>query len=138
MSHSEHANLIEAALNARQYAHAPYSKFRVGTALLTESGNFYCGVNVENISYGLTICAERSAIVSAIAAGETKFKILVLALPGGGTPCGACRQVISEFCDDLPILIVDSDNPEQIEETSLDILLPQRFAFTPPEENAEE
>ena len=95
-------NTLEAsAQSAAQAAYAPYSKYHVGAALLTENENVYTGCNVENASYGLTMCAERTAVFKAVTDGQTKFKALVIA---GGTdsapafPCGACLQVLSEFC----------------------------------------
>ncbi|MGC3966723.1 MAG: cytidine deaminase [Pirellulales bacterium] len=124
--------LIAAAVQARGRAYAPYSKFAVGAALLTTSGETFIGCNVENCSYGLTICAERTAACSAVAAGRREFAALALVLSGGGTPCGACRQFLAEFAPTLPILIVDADRPEHVTETTLDVLLPGRFEFPGP------
>jgi cytidine deaminase len=119
--------LIAAALAARQNAYAEYSKFAVGAAVLTTEGQIITGANVENASYGLTICAERVAIHAAVAAGHRNFRALAVATAGGLTPCGACRQVMAEFCDDLPIYLVDADKPEAVSRTSLAELLPRRF-----------
>jgi cytidine deaminase len=119
--------LIAAALDARLRAYAPYSKFLVGAALETASGRVFTGCNVENVSYGLTICAERTAATSAVAAGEREFVRIALALSGGGTPCGACRQFLAEFNPRLPITIVDADAPQRIIETDLATLLPSQF-----------
>lgn len=119
--------LLAAAIDARQQAYAPYSKFLVGAALLTEDGQIISGCNVENASYGLTICAERNAVFAAAAQGHRQFQAIALATVGGATPCGACRQVLAEFCDDLPILIVDVEQPDRVTETSLAVLLPGRF-----------
>ncbi len=119
--------LIAAALEARDRAYAPYSKFAVGAALLTESGNVYLGCNVENCSYGLTICAERVAASAAVTAGDRKFTALALALKGAGTPCGACRQFLAEFNPRLPIVIVDADDAGRFVEMNLESLLPGRF-----------
>ena len=121
--------LVEQALEVRRHAHAPYSGFAVGAAVLTPDGAIYAGTNVENASYGLTICAERAAVFAAVAAGQTRLEALAIASTGGATPCGACRQVLAEFCDDLPIMLVDAKQPEQEhwKETSLGILLPDRF-----------
>ncbi|HEY2841001.1 MAG TPA: cytidine deaminase [Pirellulales bacterium] len=119
--------LIAAAVAARQNAYAAYSKFAVGAALLTADGQIVYGANVENASYGLTICAERVAIHSAVAAGYRQFRALAVVTSGGLPPCGACRQVMAEFCADLPILLVDADRPDAVATTSLAELLPQRF-----------
>ncbi len=119
--------LVAAALAARQRSYSPYSKFAVGAALLTTAGEVFTGCNVENCSYGLTICAERTAACTAVAAGRREFTALALALSGGGTPCGACRQFLAEFSPNLPIYIVDADAPGKVLETSLDVLLPGRF-----------
>jgi cytidine deaminase len=124
---SQEQNLIDAALKARAHAHAPYSNFLVGAALLTASGRIISGCNVENASYGLTICAERVAVGTAIAAGENKFLAVAIASTGGVTPCGACRQVLSEFSPDLPILLVNSDSPRSAQHTDLAQLLPGQF-----------
>src|SRR6185436_5256990 len=88
--------LIQAAVEARQRAYAPYSKFLVGAAILAADGSIYTGCNVENSSYGLTICAERATVFAAVAAGQKQFQMLAIATAGGGTPCGACRQVLAE------------------------------------------
>lgn len=139
MTTDERQKLIQAACDIRQRAHAPYSKFHVGAALLTASGKIFTGCNVENASYGLTICAERSAVVSAVAAGEGKagpandWVAMAVATPGGHSPCGACRQVLVEFAPELPILLVDSDkpnSPQGVHETNMQTLLPGRFIFT--------
>jgi cytidine deaminase len=119
--------LIAAAMEARTRAYAPFSKFLVGAALLTKSGRVFAGCNVENCSFGLTICAERTAATSAVAAGEREFVHLALALSGAGTPCGACRQFLAEFNPDLPITIVNADDPKQVIDTDLATLLPGRF-----------
>ena len=119
--------LLAAAIDAREQAYAPYSKFLVGAALLTEDGQIISGCNVENASYGLTICAERNAVFAAVAQGHRQFQAIALATTGGATPCGACRQVLAEFCDDLPIPIVDVEQPDRVTETSLAVLLPGRF-----------
>lgn len=125
--------LIAAALAARSRAYAPYSHFAVGAALLTAGGEVFTGCNVENCSYGLTICAERTAACAAVAAGRREFAALALALSGGGTPCGACRQFLAEFAPVLPIVIVDADAPRRISETTLEALLPGRFILRPAE-----
>lgn len=125
-SQSERNLLVKAAVNARLNAYAPYSKFRVGAAVLADSGKVFAGCNVENASYGLTICAERNAIFKAVSEGETRLRALVLCLEGGGSPCGACRQVIHEFGPGIPILTCDPDG-QIVSETTLDKLLPEAF-----------
>jgi cytidine deaminase len=120
-------DLIHQAVEVRKRAYAPYSKFLVGAAVLTKSGKTYLGCNVENASYGLAVCAERSAVFAAITAGEKQFECMAIATQGGATPCGACRQVLSEFNPDLPIFLVDVDNPDKIIEGSLWELLPGAF-----------
>ena len=115
--------LVQAAIDVRQQAYAKYSQFLVGAAVLAADGKIYAGCNVENSSYGLTICAERAAVFNAIAAGQRQFQLLAIAAAGGGTPCGACRQVLSEFAPDLPILLVDVDRSNDVVEVNLRDLL---------------
>ncbi len=129
MTDDDRQRLITAACAVRERAYAPYSNFPVGAALLAESGQIVSACNVENASYGLTICAERNAVFSAVTQGLREFRGLALATVGGVTPCGACRQVLAEFCDDLPIWIVDVNLPDQFVEWSLNQLLPGRFAL---------
>jgi len=119
--------LLSAAREALANAHAPYSGLRVGAALLGKSGRTYTGCNIENASYGLTICAERVALFRAVAEGETAFQALAVAndSPQAVYPCGACRQVLSEFADNLEIIICGSEG-EPVE-TSLAQLLPHAF-----------
>jgi cytidine deaminase len=97
--------LISAARSAQAHAYAPYSKFRVGAALEGVDGDVFLGCNVENASYGLTICAERAAVCAAVSAGVTRFRraVVVSDVDPPAAPCGACRQVLSEFGLDLPI-----------------------------------
>ena len=122
-------SLIEAACAVRQHAHAPTSGFLVGAALLTADGSIFVGCNVENKSLGLTQCAERSAVTAAVAAGQQELKQLVVASEGGASPCGACRQVLSEFADQLSIHIVDTrgGSGELVETVELADLLPLPF-----------
>lgn len=132
MTNDQRANLIRLSCEARTKAHAPYSKFLVGAALLTDSGEIVSGCNVENASYGLTICAERVAFCTAVAAGHRRFQTLAIATSGGHPPCGACRQFAAEFCDDLLVLLIDADQPDRVTESHLRELLPGRFEFTAP------
>ena len=124
---SKDTALISAACEARQHAFVPYSQYRVGAAVRTAQGHIFRGCNVENKSYSLTICAERAAIFNAIQAGEQDFEALAIATEDGATPCGACRQVLAEFAPDLSILLVTAQSPPTFTETSLKLLLPDRF-----------
>jgi cytidine deaminase len=123
---SEQEQLLNAAARARLNAYAPYSKFQVGAALLSDSGEIFTGCNVENASYGLTICAERAAVFKAVAEGQRSFQALALSLDGNASPCGACRQVLHEFAPNLPILISD-DSGQLTSQTTLNTLLPNAF-----------
>jgi cytidine deaminase len=105
-------SLSRAAIEASQRAYAPYSKFKVGAALLAEDGRVFTGCNVENASYGLTNCAERTAVFKAVSEGATHFKAIAIAGGVGDVamPCGACRQVLAEFCPpDAPVRCVSLD-----------------------------
>lgn len=119
--------LVQAALAVRKQAYAPYSKFLVGAALVTEDGTLYTGTNVENASYGLTICAERVAACTAAAAGHRKILAVAVATTGAASPCGACRQFLSEFNGSMPVYMVDADSPDDVKEISLADLLPEQF-----------
>jgi cytidine deaminase len=118
-------DLIEKAIDARENAYAPYSNYKVGAALLGLSGRIYTGGNVENASYPLTICAERSAVVKAISEGESKFVAIAVATENGGAPCGACRQVLREFGKKTIVLITDIEG--NYRETRIGDLLPDSF-----------
>lgn len=124
---SKDTALISAACEARQHAFVPYSQYRVGAAVRTAQGHIFRGCNVENKSYSLTICAERAAVFNAIQAGEQDFEALAIATEDGAAPCGACRQVLAEFAPDLSILLVTAQSPPTFTETSLKLLLPDRF-----------
>ena len=119
--------LEQAARAAAKASYSPYSKFRVGAAVLTESGKIYSGTNVENASYGLANCAERTAIFTAASQGERKIRCVVVytPTPAPTMPCGACRQVINEFGPEATIVSVC--NSAQHIETTLDQLLPASF-----------
>ena len=121
--------LVESALAIRQQAYAPYSKFLVGAAVLTEDGSIFTGTNVENASYGLTICAERVAAAAAVAAGHRKITAVAVATAGGAAPCGACRQFLAEFGGSMDVLLVDVDRPENVKQISLADLLPEQFSL---------
>ena len=118
--------LIEKALKVRLNAYAPYSNYRVGAALLTAKGEVFTGANVENAAYPDSICAERSAIFSAVSAGEREFQAIVVATSNGGTPCGSCRQVLSEFGLDIEVILVDEEG-SMVQQTSVRDLLPGAF-----------
>ncbi len=122
--------LIRLAKKAHQNAYAPYSKFKVGAVLLTKAGNIYSGCNVENASYGLSICAERVAMSNAITNGEKEFENLVVYTDRKEffLPCGACRQFISEFTDELKIIIVNG--MDKIKITNIKELLPEKFKLS--------
>ncbi len=122
----EYRELYRAAKEVLYAAYAPYSGFRVGAALLVEGGQVFTGVNVENSSYGATICAERSAAVKAVAAGYTDFTaIAIVSDDGAVNPCGICRQFLSEFCKDMDI--ITGDDEDHLEERKLSDLLPRTF-----------
>ena len=101
--------LIEAALQARENAHAPYSKFKVGAALEDETGRIHTGCNVENATYGLTVCAERVAVFKSISDGARKFRRIAVAADTDvlTPPCGACRQILWEFCGDVEVVLTN-------------------------------
>lgn len=121
------SELIERAVDAARCSHSPYSGFRVGAALLTSDGRVFTGCNIENSSYSLTICAERTAIFKAVSEGESMFEAIAVVGSADGdfstpcTPCGACLQVMTEFCgDDLRVVL--SDHSYKLSE-----LMPNRF-----------
>ena len=122
LSNEKRQELIQAALEVRKKAYAPYSNYQVGAALLTVSGKIFLGVNVENAAYPDTICAERSALVSAVSAGEREFTAIAVATRNGGTPCGSCRQVLSEFGLDWEVILTDKDGKITDQKTVLELL----------------
>lgn len=119
--------LLQAALDARNNAHAPYSNFRVGAAIEDESGRIYTGCNIENATYGLTLCAERVAVFKAISEGARKFKRIAVATDTAtlAPPCGACRQILWEFCGDAELTLVNLQH--KTETFQLKDLFPRPF-----------
>ena len=124
--------LTRQALQASQLAYAPYSRFQVGAALLTAQGKIITGCNVENASYGLSICAERNALTSMVTSGERELRAIVIVSSGGVTPCGACRQFLSEFasCDTpIAVYLVDSATEQLVAQWTSASLLPGAFSL---------
>lgn len=121
--------LIAAAAGARESAVAPYSKFKVGAALLAKSGAIIGGANVESASYGLTCCAERVALFKALTSGEISFTAIavVARVKGGPMPCGACRQLLAEYAPEAKVFVADSDDLAKIRSFSVKNLLPDAF-----------
>lgn len=103
----QYHSIIDAATGARRHAYAPYSKFKVGVALLTRSGKIFVGCNVENVSFGLTICAERAALANAISQGGRDFEAIAIVVDSQdpAMPCGACRQVLAEFNPNMIVIV---------------------------------
>jgi len=120
------ADLIERARQARGKAYAPYSNYAVGAALLADSGNVYVGVNVENAAYPVGMCAERTALFTAVAQGERTFQAIAVVTEDGGSPCGSCRQALSEFGLDTLVWIADAQGRLRAE-TTVGELLPKAF-----------
>ena len=118
--------LVQAASEAQKNAYAPYSHYMVGAALLTENGRTVTGVNVENAAYPTGMCAERTAVFKAVSEGERRFRALAVVTRNGGSPCGACRQVLSEFGLDIAVLIADESGRIR-EETTVRAMLPASF-----------
>jgi len=123
------SELLALASRARRFGYAPYSNFAVGAALLASDGRVFTGCNVENASLGLTLCAERVAVVKAVSEGARSFKALAIAGPGRAAipPCGACRQVLAEFAPELRIYWQSADR--RVVARSLGRLLPEGFRF---------
>ena len=127
------SKLVQAAPRARAGAVAPYSKFKVGAALLTRSGEIIGGANVESASYGLTCCAERVALFKALTAGQRQLVAVavVARAPGGPMPCGACRQLLAEYAPDARVWVADSRDLKRVREFSVRELLPRAFVILP-------
>jgi len=119
-------DLVRIASQVRKWAYTPYSNYQVGAALLTDSGRIYDGVNIENVAFPVTICAERNAIFKAVSNGERKFQAIALVTKDGGTPCGSCRQVMVEFSPEMLVIIAD-DKGKITAEKKLSDLLPGAF-----------
>lgn len=125
VSDSQRDELIQAARQIREMAYVPYSNYKVGAAILMENGRIFTGVNIENASYGLTVCAERTAVFKAVSEGLRKVVAVAVATDNAGSPCGACRQVLVEFAGDVPVYLVDRTGNGR--ETTLYQLLPDHF-----------
>jgi cytidine deaminase len=123
---SQRDELITRAREARNLAYAPYSRYPVGAALLGASGRIYTGVNVENAAYPTSICAERTAVFKAVSEGERSFQAVAVVTENGGSPCGSCRQVLSEFGLEIQVLIADGQGRLTLE-TNVGSLLPHAF-----------
>ena len=126
LTNEEKKSLIDLGNEARRRAYVPYSKYRVGAALRTKTGKIYTGVNVENAAYPTTMCAERVAIFKAVSEGELEFDAISVVTDNGGSPCGSCRQVLSEFGLDTIVLIANGKG-ELIKEMTVGELLPEAF-----------
>jgi cytidine deaminase len=125
---SNFRELLTKAVQAYETAYAPYSKYKVGSAVLWDSGRITTGSNVENASYGLTVCAERNAIFQGAALGERRIKAIAIAVPDDEhipAPCGSCRQVLREFSTDCIVLLINGKGEHR--QTSLQTLLPESF-----------
>jgi cytidine deaminase len=133
MAKTSQRDLVRAAAKARQRAVAPYSKFKVGAALLTQSGEIITGANVESASYGLTCCAERVALFNALTAGKRNFVAVavVARARGGPMPCGACRQLLAEYAPAAAVWVADSRALHAHKEFSVRELLPAAFVAVP-------
>lgn len=120
--------LLSAARDVRNHAFAPYSSFKVGAAVMGASGRIFVGCNVENATYGATICAERAAICSMVASGESRLLAVAVYTEAepAATPCGICRQVIAEFAEDAPVVVANASGQTVY---SIARLLPERFAL---------
>lgn len=125
LTESEIEAMVATATAVRERAYVPYSGFAVGAALRAEDGTLFAGCNVENASYGLTICAERNAVFQAVAAGARRFDVIVVVTGNGVSPCGACRQVLAEFGAHMTVILANTSGARRI--YTLDQLLPAAF-----------
>ncbi len=119
--------LVTAARAARQNAYVPYSHYAVGAAVLAKSGKLYTGCNVENAAYPTSLCAERVAIVKAVSEGERDFIALAVVTSNAGSPCGACRQVFSEFAEDDAVILLATARGNRRKKFTMKQILPDRF-----------
>lgn len=133
MAKTSKRGLVAAAARARRHAVAPYSGFQVGAALLSREGRIVTGVNVESASYGLTCCAERVALFSALASGLREFSAIAIVAPApeGPMPCGACRQLLAEYAPKAKVWVADSAALDKVREFSVKELLPGAFLEVP-------
>lgn len=125
VTEAQRDSLITAACEARRFAYAPYSNYRVGAAILTEDGRIFTGCNVENAAYGSSMCAERTAVFKAVSEGMNRIAAVAVCTENGGSPCGSCRQVLVEFGGDVAVWLSDAHG--NVRETTLHTLLPDHF-----------
>lgn len=126
LSEEQRHSLVSAADQARKGAYAPYSDYPVGAALVTKGGQLYTGANVENAAYPISMCAERTALFHAVTQGERDFVAIAVVTRDGGTPCGSCRQALSEFGLETVVLVVNEDG-DIVQESTVGDLLPGAF-----------
>ncbi len=127
MTQANYSDLIDAAIEARKMAYAPYSNFLVGAALKAKDGKVFTGCNVENSSYGLCNCAERTAIFKAVSHGYQEFEAIAVAANPFASPCGACRQVLAEFGTDIKVIGVDAEDVGNTKVWTVEELIPENF-----------
>ena len=122
LDQEQKVDLVRIANQVRKWAYAPYSKYLVGAAVLTDSGRVYDGVNIENAAYPVTVCAERVAIFKAVSNGEKVFQAIAVVTKNGGMPCGSCRQVMAEFSPEMLVIIADENEVIKTEKKVSDLL----------------
>lgn len=125
---ANYTQLVDAARKARKNAYAPYSKYKVGAAVLAKSGKIFSGCNIENAAYPSGLCAERVAIFKAVSEGEREFVAIAVVTSNCGSPCGACRQVLSEFAEDDAVIILASTRGNQFKQFTMAEILLDRFS----------